>query len=165
MKKTVILMLIVLLLCSVLLFACNKNDDNCQVIAYESNILSYRGDTYEHSFTIKALWKESYFVQEVNQKPVHMRCTLSSNKEYSRQTETIGTWLVTQDNQTGYPASFAPNTYIYFTITYYDIQRPVFDAQLTIEFYNVEASMYSDAQTVTILDTYTIKLAPPSSNG
>ena len=178
MKKNIVFMISLILIALFVVTACDStnkeasisNSNNIEtkpaveIIAYTTRC--FYQDSFAHSFRVKLLWKESYFLREANElSRAYIRYKLSTDTdgEYHYPTP-IGTILTTNDNKEEY-SSFAPNTYVYFGFEYYDVQRPVFDKKITIEVYYVEAtSLYPPTTTKIVLDSYTLDLIPLSSN-
>lgn len=183
MKKNILILISLILIALFVLTACNSTNKDAnspdsndtstviietkpavEIIAYTTR--RFYQDSFAHSFRVKLLWKESYFLREANElSRAYIRYKLSTDtdEEYHYPTP-IGTILTTNDNKEGF-SSFAPNTYVYFGFEYYDVQRPVFDKKITIEVYSIErSSSYPTTKTEIVLDTYTLNLIPLSSN-
>lgn len=180
MKKNIVFMISLILIALFVLTACNStnkdansldsNDTSTVIIetkpAVEIIAYHFYQDSFAHSFRVKLLWKESYFLREANglsSASIRYKLSTDTDEEYHYPTP-VGTILTTNDNKEGY-SSFAPNTYVYFGFEYYDVQRPVFDKKITIEVYTIErSSSYPTTKTEIVFDTYTLNLIPPTSN-
>lgn len=180
MKKNILILISLIIIALFILTACNStnkdanspdsNDTSTVIIetkpAVEIIAYHFYQDSFAHSFRVKLLWKESYFLREANglsSASIRYKLSTDTDEEYHYPTP-IGTILTTNDNKEGY-SSFAPNTYVYFGFEYYDVQRPVFDKKITIEIYSIErSSLYPTTKTEVVLDTYTLNLIPPTSN-
>lgn len=166
MKKLFVIILIVLLLCcSIIFVSCDKSTETpvseseqvsaCSIIDYQCSLNSST-NWYYCRFLVRLFWKENYFIKAFSGNSVYPTVTTDG---INISTTEYGTILSSKIGTSG-DKYFAPNTYVYFWVSYSALEEPTeFTKQCTLS-----VIMALDYPNIETLDEYTLKLIPPSSN-